>query len=112
MSRMISIDEIAGGKVQQAFRMGDKYLMRGTVLSREQICRIPTQNRNALIDKGYIHVQLKGMETAEAGGERFVMSLGFGRFDVIEGRKLNEAHLSREAAYALARIPLPDKKTA
>ena len=111
MSRMISTDDIAGGKVQQAFRMGDRYLMRGTALSREEICRIPTQNRNALIDKGYIHVQLKGVESAVAG-ERFVVSLGFGRFDVVEGKKLNDKHLSREAAYALAKIPMPDKKTA
>ena len=111
MSRMISTDDIAGGKVQQAFRCGDRYLMRGTVLSREEICRIPTQNRNALVDKGYIHLQLRGLDT-EVKGERFVVSLGFGRFDVVEGTKLNDAHLSREAAYALAKIPLPEKKMA
>ncbi len=43
---------------------------------------------------------------------RYVVSRGFGNFDVIEGRKLNDAFLTKEDAEALAAATVSDIRTA
>jgi len=111
--RPMHIDQIAGAMVQFAFRSGDKWLRRGTILSREQLARMPANNRNSLLDKGFIYAWPK-----EAGSiitkptrhkvgktERFVISCGFrgkAKYDVIEGHRINDEPLTKEAAMALA----------
>jgi hypothetical protein len=102
---------IGGGRVERPFRMGEKSLPRGTVLSREEVMSIRISNRSSLIDKGYLSVWPKEavaqQANASAPQERHVVNCGFGRYDVVEGRKLNEQHLDRESAYLLAGKPLP-----
>ena len=67
----------------------------------------PKLNRMALAEKRYIDLVPKGAVGSAASGQRFVISEGFGRFNVIEGKKLNEEALDREQAYALAGIDPP-----
>ena len=106
--------QIGGGKVERPFRMGDKTLPRGTVLDRGQMLSIRISNRSSLIDKGYLSVwpleavaqQVQQQHSAEPQ-ERHVVNCGFGRYDVVEGRKLNEQYLDKESAYLLAGKPMP-----
>jgi hypothetical protein len=105
MPRALHPDLIAGGQVTQGFRSGDKFLAAGTLLSKETICSWPTVNRNALIEKGYVMVYPK-----VPGMDRHVVSCGFGKFNVIEGKLLNDEPLTKADAYALAGTEPPQKE--
>jgi len=104
--------QIGGGKVERPFRMGDRSLPRGTVLSRDEVMSIRISNRGSLIDKGYLSVWPRDAIAQQVAQhsepqERHVVNCGFGRYDVVEGRKLNEQYLDKESAYLLAGKPLP-----
>ena len=103
-------DQIGGAIVRRTFKAGDQRLFSGMRLTREQVLAFPTLNRNSLAEKRYIDL-FPITETAAPSGatERFVISGGFGKFHVIEGKKLNDEPLSREQAYALAGQPEPPK---
>lgn len=97
--------DIGGGVVTRAFRRGTEYVRQGTRLSREDVLAIPRANRNSLIDNGLISVYPTAAAATPADARplaRLVVSRGFGNFDVIEGRKLNDAPLSKEDAEELA----------
>ncbi len=103
--------QIGGGRVERPFTMGDRTLPRGTVLTREQIVGIRTANRSSLIDKGYLMVWPRealssGQPVVTEPQERHVVNIGFGRWNVIEGRKLNQEPLDKESAHLLAGLPL------
>ena len=101
-------EQIGGAIVRRTFMSKGKRLVSGMTLSGDEVRNFPVINRNALIDKRYIDVYPRGGEVAEPG-ERFVISAGFGRFFVIEGKKLNDEALDREQAYALAGVEPPTK---
>lgn len=105
---MLRANEIGGGTVRRTFRFGDAAVFAGKTLTAEQILAMPEANRRALIEKGYIVVYPKPPETetvaAPAKGKRHVVATGFGRYDVIEGRKLNKKALTKEEAQALAGV--------
>ena len=114
-------DNIGGGRVARAFNLGSRRLLAGTVLSRDEILSMAYLNRNALIEKGLLVIwpPQSGQGSTAAGaalaagtatsGERFVVPLGFGRYDVVQGRKLNDGPIGREDAYNLAGIEPPKK---
>jgi hypothetical protein len=106
--------QIGGGKVERPFRMGEKSLPRGTVLSGEEVRSIRISNRSSLIDKGYLSIwpkeavaQQVAQQHSSEPQERHVVNCGFGRYNVVEGRRLNEQALDKESAYLLAGKPLP-----
>lgn len=127
---------IGGGRVVRSFRCGlidpDRPLLAGRTLTREQILAMPTQNRNALIEKNFMLVwppstgapasqspaavpstSSQGVAVSSAGAEpsrRFVRPRGFGKYDVIEGVQLNDKALSKEEAYPLAGLPIPEER--
>jgi hypothetical protein len=128
--RAMKIDEIEGAVVTFPFMSAGKYMRNGEWMSGAELAKMPISNRNSLQDKGYLypipksalpHLSL-GKEAAKdepqpqppvaAASERFVINRGFGRFDVIEGRTVNASPLGKEAAHALAGIPMDAKKTA
>jgi hypothetical protein len=112
MFRM-AIDQIGGAVVRRTFSSGGRRLVAGMKLTREEVLSFPTANRNALAEKTFIDLYpLSGSSDAPTGKtDRFVVSAGFGRFHVIEGRKLNDEPLDREQAYALAGMEAPPKAT-
>lgn len=107
-------NQIGGGRVQRTFTFGSRRMLAGETLTGDELRSIRTQNRNAMVEKGFILLWPK--DAGESFGQspscsvRFVRPLGFGRYDVIEGRKLNEDYLDKEAAYALAGIEMPAEK--
>lgn len=101
--RAIRDEDIGGAIVTSAFRRGTEYVLRGTRLSREDVLAIRKPNRNSMIENGVISIYpLAGESPGRAPVERHVISRGFGKFDVIEGRQLNDAPMSKEDAEELA----------
>lgn len=43
-----------GGRVRRTFRFGDKKLVRGDLLSADDLLKMPIGNRRALIGSGFI----------------------------------------------------------
>ncbi len=113
---LLRIEDITDGMVSKPFTTDDgsgrlKVLAPGTKLSHEQIRKIPIGNRAALIDKGFITVVPKRVADATSSGSgRFVVPLGFGYYDVVEGRKLNTSPVDRAKAHELAGLPPPEAK--
>lgn len=105
-------EQIGGARVQRAFKFGERRLVHGDTLTGDQVRSIRPTNRSSLVDKGYLMLWPKGQNESVPGAaevERHVVARGFGRYDVIEGRKLNtEGLLTKEEAYALAGKPMPE----
>jgi hypothetical protein len=90
----------------------------GTNLDADFIRQMPASNRSALIGR-FIHLWPKAPSdglastTEEAKterAERHVVSLGFGRFKVIEGIELTPDPVTQSEAYALAGKPEPQRR--
>jgi hypothetical protein len=96
--------DIGGATVRRIFTRNGRAVMPGENLSRGEMLSIPVSNRQSLIDNGYvvIYPPRPGMGNDDSEPERFVVSKGFGNFDVIEGRRLNSEPLTKEQAQALA----------
>lgn len=112
--RPMHIDQIGGAQVYRAFRMGERYMRRGDAVTLDELRAMPAANRNVLIEKEFLRVWPKHASTESLGGamvgraevERIICPRGFGRYDVVEGKKLNDTPLSKEAAHALAGVPV------
>lgn len=96
----ISDKDIGGARVARTFTMNGQQLKRFSELTSEQVLSIGLANRRALIDSNFIEVYPKSSPT---GGERFIVSVGKGQFNVIEGRVINDGPLTREEADKLLR---------
>ena len=96
-------EKIGGGVVARPFDMGGVRLKTGTQLTAEQIMGIRRTNRRVLIENG--HLRVWPAHAPAEGMVRHVIGRGAGKFDVIEGVKLNDAPLSKEEALALAGAP-------
>src|SRR5436189_45618 len=94
-------EEIGGAVVRRTFTSGNKRLMPGTTLTREEVLAFPTLNRNSLAEKRYIDLFPKNNNApTTTKAERFVVNAGFGHYHVIEGKKLTDEPVDREQAYA------------
>lgn len=97
------LDDIGGAIVRRTFTFDTRRLKTGDRLTREEVLGMPGANRNALMEKQYIDVLPRAAIDPDAG--RFVVNRGFGKFDVIEGRKLNAEPLAtKDEAEALAAV--------
>ena len=105
----LNIDQVGGGVVRRSFSSGGKRIASGARLSAEEIKAMPVANRQALIDKRFIEVFPKDIAAA---GERHVVSAGFGKYNVIEGKKLTEFPVSKQEADAIAGAKRATKKKA
>lgn len=101
-------DQIGGGVVARSFTSGQKKLPMGHRLSREEVLSIPLANRNSLIENRFLQVLFRDPgATAVAASSadqmtRYAVHQGRGRYDVIEGRKLNTEPLTEAQAKDLA----------
>ena len=93
--------EIGGATVKRIFRNGESSMRRGDNLTRAQVMTFPPNNRQSLIDNGFIAVYPPSPVDLDPS-RLHVVSKGFGKYDVYEGRKVNVDPLTREQADALA----------
>jgi len=96
--------EIGGAIVRRPFTRHGVYLRGGDRLSGDEVRAIPIANRSALIDSHFLEVfPTSGYLPPSDGpnGELYMVHRGAGMYDVIEGRRLNDEPLEKEAAEAL-----------
>lgn len=92
-------NDIGGGIVRRPFLFGEKQLMAGDRLTEEQVRSIPVNNRNALRDSNFLSIFPK---SPDRSGQVFVIHRGMGKYDVIDGVKINDEPLTKEEAEALS----------
>lgn len=95
------LEQAGGAYVRRRFTFGERDVGPGETLTAEQIASIPQANLVALINTG----KLELWPAAPAQmfvAERFAVNLGFGRWTVIEGRKLTDTPVTKAEAEALA----------
>ena len=92
-------EQAAGAIVRRAFRSGDTVVPPNTILSAAELAAMPISNRRCLASAGNIDVFPIVFD--DAGHDLFLMHIGHGRFDVIEGRRLNVEPLTKDEARAL-----------
>jgi len=105
----IADQDIGGARIRMGFTRGNQRMKAGEHLTADEVRSIPLANRRALASAGYIEVyptrtEVVHREAAAKPGDRFIVSVGKGQFNVIEGHRLNDEPLTREAAEALARV--------
>lgn len=97
-------DDMCGGIVLRAFRLNGELVRAGAELSEEQVRGMGRANLEALRRRGSIHLLSKKAGEAPAVDPRtqaFMVHTGAGKYDVIEGVKINDEPLSKEEAQAL-----------
>lgn len=99
----ITDQDIGGARVRQKFTRAGEVLFAGKQLTADEVLAIPMANRRALADAGYIEIFPRPPITSV--GERHIVHLGRGQYDVIQGLKLNQAPLSKDEAEELATRP-------
>jgi len=103
----IAETDIGGARIRMGFTRGNVRMKAGDHLSADEVRSIPLANRRALSSAGFIEVypqrvQVVHREAAAKPGDRFIVQVSKGQFNVIEGRRLNDEPLSREDAEKLA----------
>ena len=104
---MLPDDAIGGAIVRRGFTRfttaGAQYLKAGTRLTADEVRSIPMVNRRALAVSGALDIYpVAPVNAMPEDCERFVIHSGGGRYDVVAGRKLNDAPLTKQEAEALA----------
>ena len=87
--------DIGGATVRRVFTLGTQAVRNGETLTRDQVLAMPTNNRQSLIDNGYIVLH------PLAPNPLHIISKGFGKYDIIQGQLLAEG-LTKEQAEAFA----------
>jgi hypothetical protein len=102
-------EDIGGAVVRRRIDRGQlPPLMAGARLSREEVLSMPVANRRALVATERLWLLPKGGASYAADDMRatsHVVQVGKNLFDVIQGVKLNDQPLSKEAAEELATRP-------
>lgn len=101
------MDDIGGAIVRRRFTLGGREVTSGTVLTAGEIKAIPGSNRRALIDNHYfspfpraVKTHLEAQDSTEPPIFHLV-NLGFGKWDVVEGKRINNRPLSKDEAESL-----------
>lgn len=95
----MKVHEIGGAVVRRRFTHGPRTMQIGEILTAMQCREIPVANFNALVTQKKL--ELYPMVAANPNAKRYAIHMGMGRWDVIEGNKLNAEPLSREEAEAM-----------
>lgn len=98
-------DGAGGAYVRRRFIFGERELVFGDELTAEELATIPRANLIALVNTGKLELWPAAPGTAPIAAfiaERFAVNLGFGRWTVIEGRKLVAEPITKQQAEALA----------
>lgn len=99
MALELRSDLIGGGVVRRRFSAGGKEFHGSHILTGDEVRAF--RNHREMIRNGMIDIW-----PAAVGGSgptsRFIVGLGKDKYDVIEGRKLNDSPLSKAEASALA----------
>ena len=96
---MLPAHQIGGAYVRRRVTIGTETRGPGDTLTREEVLEIPASNRNAMLNLKII--ELFPSAPRPEGARRYAVHMGMGKWDVIEGWKLNDEPLTREDAEKL-----------
>ncbi|MGH6845795.1 MAG: hypothetical protein ACRECU_14000 [Methylocella sp.] len=99
---MISAPDIGAAVVRRTITVSGIKLPPGHKLSLDDCARMRPANYWSMIKTRIIELCPEQSHGNTPHGERHIINIGFGRFSVIEGRKLNDTPLTKEDAQALA----------
>jgi hypothetical protein len=99
---LVGSNEIGGGYVRTAFSDAVRRYKPGEALTADKIKSF--HNHRRMIEIGKIAVYPPAQNASAPIEQRHVVSAGFGRFDVFEGRKVNDRPLTKDEAEALAAL--------
>jgi hypothetical protein len=98
------LDNAGGAYVRRRFTFGTREMVYGDTLTAQEVASIPRANLTALINTGKIELwpapPADGPLTFVA--ERIPVNLGFGKWIVVEGRRLTPEPVTRQEAEAIA----------
>lgn len=98
---MLRREEIGGGYVERMFTRAGEMLKRGTHLTGDELRAMSPVNLRALVENRFLNVYPAAPAPAAAEpAELILVNKGFGKFDVVEGRKLNDEPMTKEDAEA------------
>lgn len=93
---MIKEAEILGGTALRRFNIGAREIKPGTKLLAHEVRGIAPANRKALVEIGSLDVHRRSEDD-----ENFMIHRGGAKYDVIQGRKINDEPLSKDDAEEL-----------
>jgi len=93
--------DVGGARIRRTFTNGGTQMKSGTHLSRDEVLKMNLPNRRALADSGYLEIYPRAPQ--DGPRERIIVGFGKDKYNVIEGRVINDVPLSRDAAEKLAR---------
>lgn len=99
MPSMLPPNMIGGAYVRRRFDLGPRTVTIGETLTAEQVREIRPANLKAMVNQGKL--ELYPLSPAAIGTRRFAIHMGMGKFDVIEGVKVNASPLTRAEAEAM-----------
>lgn len=101
-------NDIGGALVIFPFTISDGDGVRkarpGEKLTEEQVRAMPRANLKALKASGKLHVIGKAESERASPAQIFVVHRGSGKYDVIEGVKINDEPITKEQAEALSGV--------
>lgn len=98
---LIRDEHIGGGTVMRGFTKNGEWVKPGTKMTREELMALPRLNLQALVDTSKISLFPPAPGQIEGMGELIMVNRGFGRFDVLQGRRINDDPLTKDEAEAL-----------
>lgn len=104
MIGIVDLSRVGGGEVFRPFNLNGTRVPAGTQLTREQLLSMKTANLRGLVDNRYLTVWPESASDSPHAGKptkRFIITLGGGKFGVVEGWRLNQEMLTREEAETL-----------
>lgn len=98
---LIQDSMIGGATVARYFRRGADDMKPGMNMTRAELLALPRGNLQALVDTSKLVLYPPTPALLGELGQLHAVHLGFGKYDVIEGRRLNESELTKEEAEAM-----------
>lgn len=92
--------DAGGAYVRRAFDLGERKLVAGNKLTKDEVASIPSANLNALVNTGMLQLW-PSAPTDVFIAERFLIPAKGGKFEVIEGRKLTKGPVTKQYAQRL-----------
>lgn len=90
--------DIGGARVRRTFTFNGKQMKMNDQMTAEDVLSIRIPNRRALTDSNFIELFPKSPTVA---GERFMVGLGGDKYNIIEGRVVNDTPISKKEAEKL-----------
>lgn len=90
--------DIGGARVRRTFTFNGKQMKMNDQMTAEEVLSIRVPNRRALTDSSFIELFPKAPAVT---GERFMVGISGDKYNIIEGRVVNDTPLSRKEAEKL-----------